>query len=66
MKRHINTLFQRKRVDFDSAQNARVKVQRIESPSGPVQQIQVKDGYDWLQQLRVGRAQVARDSSIYP
>lgn len=66
MKRHINSLLQRKRADFDSAQNARVQVQRLESRSESVQLVLVKDGYDWLQQIGVGRADVARAPTIAP
>lgn len=51
MKRHINSLLQRKRVDFDSAENERGKLERPKTLSDAGQQVFVKDGYDWLQQI---------------
>jgi hypothetical protein len=50
MKRHVTSLLQRKRVDFDGAQFPRQKPDR--QHHGLVrEEIQVKDGYDWLKQI---------------
>lgn len=56
MKRHINSLLQRKRVDFDSAQNPGQSFQRSETRSDAERQVLVKDGYDWLQHIQVAGA----------
>jgi hypothetical protein len=50
MKRHVTSLLQRKRVDFDGAQLPRQNPDR--QRHGLVrEEIQVKDGYDWLKQI---------------
>jgi hypothetical protein len=49
MKRHINTLLQRKRVEFEGAND------RGSSPTNDeidISVVQVKDGYDWLQVIK--------------
>lgn len=58
MKRHINSLLQRKRADFDSAQKAAGLFQRSVNLSNSAQQVEVRDGYDWLREIRVAEAKV--------
>ncbi len=56
MKRHINLLLQRKRADFDDAQNPRrPSEQRWDMDSGSTQEVLVKDGYEWLHQIDSSR-----------
>lgn len=53
MKRHINSLLQRKRADFDDAQNPRrPSEQRWQIDCGSAQEVLVGDGYDWLRQIQ--------------
>ncbi len=65
MKRHINSLLQRKRADFDDAQNSRrPSEQRREIDSGFTQEVLVKDGYDWLHQMQQSHAITDRHSNV--
>jgi hypothetical protein len=66
MKRHINSLLQRKRADFDSAENERGKFQRPQTRSDAGHQVLVKDGYDWLKKIGTVSARVSRlQDSVY-
>lgn len=52
MKRPLNSLFQRKRAEFDDASYMRSS----EKPRGesPAAVLQALDGYDWLRQIKLG------------
>lgn len=51
MKRHVTSLLQRKRSDFDGSQNPRQTPDRCR-PNLASEDVQVKDGYDWLRQIQ--------------
>jgi hypothetical protein len=49
MKRHLNNLLQRKRAEFEGSND----MDRLPSNDNPdVTVVQVKDGYDWLLQIK--------------
>jgi hypothetical protein len=54
VKRHLNTLLQRKRAEFEGSSDM-----HSSSPGGDayVPAVQVKDGYDWLQVIKQVREQ---------
>lgn len=65
MKRHINSLLQRKRADFDDAQNPRQpSEQHQENGSGSPHEVLVRDGYDWLQQIYATRTSAERFGNV--
>ena len=49
MKRHLPTLLQRKRAEFDSTGRAATTRQRTEQPTAGL------NGYDWLQRIKGAR-----------
>lgn len=50
MKRHVTSLLQRKRADFDGAPLPHQKSDR-QRHAVVREEVQVKDGYDWLKQI---------------
>lgn len=50
MKRHLNSLLQRKRADFDGSQDPR-RAPELYRQSLAREDVLVKDGYDWLRQI---------------
>ena len=51
MKRHLNSLLQRKRTEFEGARDARRSPQFNAIEEATV--IQLRDGYDWLAMIKV-------------
>ena len=56
MKRHLNSLLQRKRTEFEGARDMRPS-SRFNTP-GEATLIQLKDGYDWLATIKGAQASV--------
>lgn len=52
MKRHLNSLLQRQRADFDSTHSARPNSQFTQDSADTAHVVVVKDGYDWLQHIQ--------------
>jgi hypothetical protein len=50
MKHHLNSLLQRKCVEFESANDAR-RTSKFHEPTSTTG-LQTKDGYDWLHQIK--------------
>jgi hypothetical protein len=65
MKRHINSLLQRKRADFDDAQNPRRPSGQTRKPdSGSAKEVLVKDGYEWLHQIQASQIRTTLDVNV--
>ncbi len=65
MKRHTNSILQRKRVDFDGAHDPRQKSDRQRHVLVS-EEVRVKDGYDWLEQLHSSaHRQVVRGHRVH-
>lgn len=56
MKRHLNSLLQRKHTEFDGTRDTLRSPQF--SDTGEVTAIQLKDGYDWLALIKGAQASV--------
>lgn len=56
MKRHLNSLLQRRRTEFEGARDTR-RSPRFHAPDKTAS-IELKDGYDWLAMIKNARASV--------
>lgn len=56
MKRHLHSLLQRKRTEFEGARDTR-RSPRFNAPDEAVS-IELKDGYDWLAMIKGAQASV--------
>jgi len=56
MKRHLNSLLQRERTEFEGARDAR-RSPRFNVPD-EVATVELKDGYDWLAVIKDAPASV--------
>jgi len=56
MKRHLNSLLQRKRTEFEGARDTR-RSRRFNLPDRAAT-IELKDGYDWLAMIKSAQVSV--------